>query len=137
MYHNIRTYLHVYVWCYIVFVPNSSKLLWQKTFVILFQNKYFVIKLSWRTPSVIHPCLMWLNIREKIFVIPFRVTKITKVSYLELYSVKRHFHFICLVNSLLSGYVHSIWEKDIRVNITNWTANRIIWNLYYWPYPSS
>ena len=62
-------------------ILHRSKLSWQKTFVIswiLFQNKYFMIKLSWsreyfmsQTPLVIHPCLVQLNTREKIFVIPF------------------------------------------------------------------
>ena len=53
--------------------------------------KYFIIKLLWSRESVIHPCLVWLNICEKIFVIPFRVTKIMKIFYLkslELYGSK-------------------------------------------------
>ena len=48
----------------------------KKTFVIswiLFQNNYFVIRLSWSReyfviiPAVIHSCLVWLNIHEKNF----------------------------------------------------------------------
>ena len=77
----------------LITIPYSSTLLWQKTFVIswilfpkwIFCDKTFVksrIFCEW-TPSVIHPCLMWLNIHEKFFVIPFTVTKIIKVFYLE------------------------------------------------------
>ena len=66
-----------------VCVPYISKLLWQKAFVISSKIKYFVIKLSRSHESVIHPCLVWLNICEKTFMILFRVTKIMKVFYLE------------------------------------------------------
>ena len=50
--------------------------------------------------AVIHSCLVWLNIHEENFVIPFWVTKITKVFYLESLEL----YGKSLVNSLQMKY---------------------------------
>ena len=63
------------------------------------------------TLSVIHPCLVWLNrvIREKFFMIPFRVMKIMKVFYLKslgLYGIK--VGWTCLRTVLTLVFVSSM-----------------------------
>ena len=67
-------------------LPYSSKLLWQKTFVIswiLFQNIVFcdiTFVKSWIGYSSLPHVTKYL---WKIYVIPFRITKITKIFYLK------------------------------------------------------
>ena len=61
-------------------------------------------------PAVIHSCLVWLNIHEKIFVIPFRITKIQKFSTSKVWSytvcaeVIKELGKLSTMENLTSGY---------------------------------
>ena len=103
-------------------MPYSFKLSWQTLSWFCSKIQYFVIKLSWTCELVIRPCLMWLNIREKIFVISFIVTKIMKVFYhesLELYGM--YVSLVVIVMLTLLGNCWWIWTAGNSLGcISDW-----------------
>ena len=84
MYICIHSYVHIHMYIYKTFVKSG-----------IFP----------------HSCLMWLNIHEKFFVIPFRGTKITKIFYLknlELYGTS----LLLIIEKTLHVADHLISHSD-------------------------